>query len=78
MTAPTFAAARARGTAGKIGQLNPLSRGGVAEGEQEPTKHYFLGVSHICSIQKLPKWLCSLLRVGRCSDVLCQELMLHA
>jgi len=31
MTTLTFDAARARGTAGKIGQLNPLSRNGVAE-----------------------------------------------
>ncbi|KZS98581.1 NAD(P)-binding protein [Sistotremastrum niveocremeum HHB9708] len=31
MTASTFDAARARGTAGKIGQLNPLGRAGVAE-----------------------------------------------
>jgi hypothetical protein len=31
MTAPTFQAARQRGTAGKIGQLNPLQRYGIAE-----------------------------------------------
>ncbi|XXG96391.1 hypothetical protein Hte_002673 [Hypoxylon texense] len=31
MTAPTFEAARARGTAGRIGQLNPLKRGGCAD-----------------------------------------------
>lgn len=32
MTGTTFDAARRRGTAGKIGQLNPLGRYGVAEG----------------------------------------------
>jgi NAD(P)-dependent dehydrogenase (short-subunit alcohol dehydrogenase family) len=32
MTTITFDAARKRGTAGKIGQLNPLGRYGVAEG----------------------------------------------
>ncbi|OTA99852.1 hypothetical protein M426DRAFT_324744 [Hypoxylon sp. CI-4A] len=31
MTAPTFAAARKRGTEGRIGQLNPLKRGGQAD-----------------------------------------------
>lgn len=31
MTAPTFAAARARGTQAKIGQLNPARRAGVAD-----------------------------------------------
>ncbi|KAI1374755.1 putative 3-oxoacyl-reductase FabG [Hypoxylon crocopeplum] len=31
MTAPTFAAARARGTEKKIGQLNPLKRGGYPD-----------------------------------------------
>lgn len=31
MTAPVFAAARARGTQRKIGQLNPLGRGGHAD-----------------------------------------------
>lgn len=31
MTAATFDAAKERGTAGKIGQLNPLQRYGVAE-----------------------------------------------
>ncbi|KAI0885082.1 NAD(P)-binding protein [Annulohypoxylon maeteangense] len=31
MTAPTFEAARARGTTRKIGQLNPLKRGAVAD-----------------------------------------------
>ncbi|KAI0388825.1 putative 3-oxoacyl-reductase FabG [Xylariaceae sp. FL0594] len=31
MTAPTFEAARARGTEGRIGQLNPLKRAGVAD-----------------------------------------------
>ncbi|KAK8077192.1 hypothetical protein PG996_003362 [Apiospora saccharicola] len=31
MTAPTFEAARARGTERKIGQLNPLKRGGQAD-----------------------------------------------
>jgi NAD(P)-dependent dehydrogenase (short-subunit alcohol dehydrogenase family) len=31
MTAPTFEAARARGTEKKIGQLNPLKRGGNAD-----------------------------------------------
>lgn len=31
MTAPTFDAARARGTERKIGQLNPLKRGGAAD-----------------------------------------------
>ena len=31
MTAPTFEMARARGSAGKIGQLNPTGRYGVAE-----------------------------------------------
>ncbi|XDG03601.1 hypothetical protein ABKA04_003216 [Annulohypoxylon sp. FPYF3050] len=31
MTAPTFEMARARGTTGKIGQLNPLKRGAVAD-----------------------------------------------
>ncbi|KAJ2986006.1 hypothetical protein NUW58_g2762 [Xylaria curta] len=31
MTAPTFESARARGTEGKIGQLNPLKRAGVAD-----------------------------------------------
>ncbi|KAK8087238.1 3-oxoacyl- reductase [Apiospora phragmitis] len=31
MTSPTFAAARARGTERKIGQLNPLKRGGQAD-----------------------------------------------
>jgi len=31
MTAPVFAAARARGTEGRIGQLNPLKRGGTAD-----------------------------------------------
>jgi NAD(P)-dependent dehydrogenase (short-subunit alcohol dehydrogenase family) len=33
MTGDTFDYARQRGTAGKIGQLNPLGRFGVAEGE---------------------------------------------
>lgn len=37
MTGDTFDYARSRGTAGKIGQLNPLGRFGVAEGE---TDHY--------------------------------------
>lgn len=32
MTGETFEYARQRGTAGKIGQLNPLGRFGVAEG----------------------------------------------
>ena len=32
MTGDTFEYARERGTAGKIGQLNPLARFGVAEG----------------------------------------------
>jgi NAD(P)-dependent dehydrogenase (short-subunit alcohol dehydrogenase family) len=31
MTAPTYAAARKRGTENKIGQLNPLKRGGHAD-----------------------------------------------
>lgn len=31
MTSPVYEAARARGTEGKIGQLNPLMRGGVAD-----------------------------------------------
>lgn len=31
MTAPLYAAARDRGTERKIGQLNPLRRGGVAD-----------------------------------------------
>ncbi len=31
MTSPMYEAARARGTVKKIGQLNPLRRGGVAE-----------------------------------------------
>ena len=31
MTAPVFERARARGTSGKIGQLNPMARGGVAD-----------------------------------------------
>lgn len=31
MTAPTYEAARKRGTAGKIGQINPLGRGAVAD-----------------------------------------------
>jgi hypothetical protein len=31
MTIKTFDAARQRGTAGKIGQLNPMQRYGVAE-----------------------------------------------
>ncbi|KJZ80464.1 hypothetical protein HIM_00314 [Hirsutella minnesotensis 3608] len=31
MTAPVYQAARARGTAGKIGQLNPMKRGGHAD-----------------------------------------------
>lgn len=31
MTAPVFESARARGTTGKIGQLNPLRRGGHAD-----------------------------------------------
>lgn len=31
MTAPVYAAARARGTASKIGQLNPCRRGGHAD-----------------------------------------------
>ena len=31
MTAPTYAAARERGTEGRIGQLNPLRRGAVAD-----------------------------------------------
>jgi NAD(P)-dependent dehydrogenase (short-subunit alcohol dehydrogenase family) len=31
MTAPVFNLARARGTARKIGQLNPTARGGVAD-----------------------------------------------
>ena len=31
MTAPVYAAARERGTEGKIGQINPLGRGGVAD-----------------------------------------------
>lgn len=31
MTEPVFAAARRRGTEGRIGQLNPLGRGGVAD-----------------------------------------------
>jgi NAD(P)-dependent dehydrogenase (short-subunit alcohol dehydrogenase family) len=31
MTAPVFERARARGTASKIGQLNPLARNGVAD-----------------------------------------------
>jgi NAD(P)-dependent dehydrogenase (short-subunit alcohol dehydrogenase family) len=31
MTAPMFEMARQRGTTGKIGQLNPLRRGGVAD-----------------------------------------------
>lgn len=33
MTDVTFVAARQRGTAAKIGQLNPLGRYGVAEGK---------------------------------------------
>ena len=32
MTGDTFEYARSRGTAGKIGQLNPLGRYGIAEG----------------------------------------------
>jgi NAD(P)-dependent dehydrogenase (short-subunit alcohol dehydrogenase family) len=32
MTAPVFDNARQRGTANKLGQLNPLGRHGVAEG----------------------------------------------
>lgn len=35
MTDDTFSYARQRGTTGKIGQLNPLGRFGVAEGERE-------------------------------------------
>ena len=31
MTAPVYAAARARGTERRIGQINPLMRGGVAD-----------------------------------------------
>lgn len=31
MTAPVYDAARARGTEGKIGQLNPMGRGAVAD-----------------------------------------------
>lgn len=31
MTAPLFTMARARGTEGKVGQLNPLRRGGLAD-----------------------------------------------
>ena len=31
MTAPTFDYARSKGTGGKIGQLNPMRRYGVAE-----------------------------------------------
>ena len=31
MTAPVYAAARARGTERKIGQLNPMGRGAVAD-----------------------------------------------
>jgi NAD(P)-dependent dehydrogenase (short-subunit alcohol dehydrogenase family) len=31
MTAPVYAMARARGTERKIGQLNPLKRGGIAD-----------------------------------------------
>jgi NAD(P)-dependent dehydrogenase (short-subunit alcohol dehydrogenase family) len=31
MTRPLFEAARARGTEGRIGQLNPLGRAGAAE-----------------------------------------------
>jgi NAD(P)-dependent dehydrogenase (short-subunit alcohol dehydrogenase family) len=31
MTAPLWEAARARGSVGKIGQINPLRRGGVAD-----------------------------------------------
>lgn len=34
MTSFTFDAARVRGTAGKIGHLNPLGRYGVSEGEK--------------------------------------------
>lgn len=33
MTVDTFDAARSRGTANKLGQLNPLGRYGIAEGE---------------------------------------------
>lgn len=32
MTAPVFDRARQRGTADRVGQLNPLGRYGVAEG----------------------------------------------
>jgi NAD(P)-dependent dehydrogenase (short-subunit alcohol dehydrogenase family) len=36
MTVGTFDYARQRGNAGKIGQLNPLGRYGVAEGQYSP------------------------------------------
>ncbi len=39
MTTPAFEFARKRGTAGKIGQLNPLGRFGVPEGKD----NYLLG-----------------------------------
>lgn len=37
MTVLTFDAARQRGTAGKIGQLNPMQRYGVAEEVRDAT-----------------------------------------
>lgn len=37
MTIDTFEYARARGTTDKIGQLNPLGRYGVAQGQDLPT-----------------------------------------
>jgi len=41
MTGATFDYARQRGTVGKIGQLNPLGRFGVAEGMTiRNSKHY--------------------------------------
>lgn len=36
MTEDTFEYARQRGSAGKIGQLNPLGRFGIPEGMQIP------------------------------------------
>jgi NAD(P)-dependent dehydrogenase (short-subunit alcohol dehydrogenase family) len=59
MTTATFDYARKRGTAGKIGQLNPLGRFGVPEGTAAPYPLRHCPESHIPEIANVAAFLAS-------------------
>ena len=61
MTSNVFQMARQRGTASKIGQLNPLGRYGVAEGIISFTytnAAFWYNKTNIVLPQRLPRLLC--------------------